>query len=328
MTSIGQFYIEPIFKLTSVLKARTKMDASYLRGQQVILIHIVVQILTVLTHSAESSYKSTDRYLSSIKSEDRDQQLLVPFAALGLVPLDASANYSDSNFIPEEFEDDNDDYNDPFRDGRIDAAPTFVSGMERFAGALVAPIKYSLQMGKSGGGGGDFPTGRSRGMKQLNLFGRAAQRTFNDVLNAVGERFKAIYPGTEWCGAGSLASSLDQVGLFKNTDKCCRAHDLCKMNLGADQVRFGLVNNGIFTRSHCECDSNFYRCLKKTRSLIAGNIGVTYFNVLRPQCFKLEYPARCVKYEKARFRNNKCVLYEFDVNYNKTWQWFDNPDFI
>ena len=54
--------------------------------------------------------------------------------------------------------------------------------------------------------------------------------------------------GTEWCGAGSVATDEKEVGLFQSSDKCCRTHDLCKMYLASGVSELGLMNNGMFTR--------------------------------------------------------------------------------
>lgn len=52
-------------------------------------------------------------------------------------------------------------------------------------------------------------------------------------------------------------------------------------------------------RSSCECDRAFYQCLKEAHNIFATNIGRTYFNVLRPQCFQADYPiVDCKKYTR------------------------------
>lgn len=52
------------------------------------------------------------------------------------------------------------------------------------------------------------------------------------------------------------------------------------------------------SRSNCECDEKFYDCLKEADTPISINIGVAYFNVLRPKCFRKEHPVLgCKKYE-------------------------------
>jgi hypothetical protein len=54
----------------------------------------------------------------------------------------------------------------------------------------------------------------------------------------------------------------------------------------------------VYFRSNCDCDERFYECLKKANTLISTKIGLTYFNVLRPKCFRKDYPVSgCEKYE-------------------------------
>lgn len=112
----------------------------------------------------------------------------------------------------------------------------------------------------------------------------------NAITDGIKDRLKAIYPGTLWCGDGTHAKYQNEVGLFRNTDICCKQHDECPAFIKSGSEFKGLRNTGLFTRSHCDCDMKFYNCLKRTNSLISNKIGYTYFNILRPQCFRKEYP--------------------------------------
>ncbi|XP_076247676.1 phospholipase A2-like [Calliopsis andreniformis] len=153
--------------------------------------------------------------------------------------------------------------------------------------------------------------------------------TIADILNPLKLKIRAIYPGTYWCGDGDISPNKKDLGLFERTDACCRAHDSCPDAILAQEQKDGLLNNGIFTRSSCECDIAFYDCLKEANSLIATNIGTTYFNFLRPQCFKKDYPVKgCKKYAGKRLLNDKCEEYIYDTTGPKTMEWFDNPDFF
>ncbi|KAJ6638396.1 Lipid storage droplets surface-binding protein 2 [Pseudolycoriella hygida] len=141
------------------------------------------------------------------------------------------------------------------------------------------------------------------------------------LLETMESKFKLIYPGTLWCGGGSVARRNNDYGLFWRTDKCCRKHDSCPKYILAGQTWKNLENIGIFTRSHCECDRAFYTCLKRSNSFISNKIGVTYFNLLRPQCFRKEYPVvSCLE----RRKDNRCFNYVIDDEKPKQWQWFDN----
>lgn len=119
---------------------------------------------------------------------------------------------------------------------------------------------------------------------------RPVSSPLNAIAEGIKDRLKAIYPGTLWCGDGNQAKYQNEVGLFRNTDICCKQHDECPAFIKSGSEFKGLRNNGHFTRSHCDCDLKFYNCLKRTDSLISNKIGYTYFNILRPQCFRKEYP--------------------------------------
>ncbi|XP_054014608.1 phospholipase A2-like [Hylaeus anthracinus] len=150
-----------------------------------------------------------------------------------------------------------------------------------------------------------------------------------DALNPYKLRIKAIFPGTYWCGDGDISPNKQDLGLFKKTDACCKAHDSCPVSIPANALQDGLANNGIFTRSHCNCDKEFYNCLKEANTIIAADIGTTYFNVLRPQCFQNSYPIEsCKRYAGRRVIDDKCVEYNYNQSRPKTMEWFDNPDFI
>ncbi|XP_055298521.1 uncharacterized protein LOC129566515 isoform X3 [Sitodiplosis mosellana] len=143
------------------------------------------------------------------------------------------------------------------------------------------------------------------------------------ITDGIKDRLKAIYPGTLWCGDGNQARNQNEIGLFRNTDICCKQHDECPAFIKSGSEFKGLRNTGLFTRSHCDCDLKFYNCLKRTDSLISNKIGYTYFNILRPQCFRKEF--RVVGCKK--WVNKKCIVYMVDDRQPGVWQWFDNKLF-
>ncbi|KAG6443679.1 uncharacterized protein LOC115456044 isoform X1 [Manduca sexta] len=149
----------------------------------------------------------------------------------------------------------------------------------------------------------------------------------NSVVDAFKDRVQAIYPGTVWCGDGRSATARSSdLGLFFFTDTCCRQHDACKLYIKAGETKYGLTNTGLFTRSHCSCDMKFRECLRRTNSLVSAQIGLTYFNVLGPQCFRRAHPiVRCVR--RTRITGQKCEEYELDYTKPRMWQWFDNETF-
>lgn len=69
-----------------------------------------------------------------------------------------------------------------------------------------------------------------------------------------------ILPGTKWCGAGQLAEEYNELGVDRKEDKCCRAHDNCRVNIGQFRRRFGYFNFRPYTISHCRCDRRFVFC--------------------------------------------------------------------
>ncbi|CAO1411998.1 unnamed protein product [Diamesa hyperborea] len=134
------------------------------------------------------------------------------------------------------------------------------------------------------------------------------------------EGMKMIYFGTKWCGDGDVAKNKRDIGYFYLTDSCCRSHDLCPVAIDAQDTKFGLKNTGKFTRSHCDCDADFFKCLKRANTMVSKQIGMMYFNLLGPQCFREEYPVvKC----NLKIRK-RCLSYAIDESKSKQPQWFDN----
>lgn len=114
-------------------------------------------------------------------------------------------------------------------------------------------------------------------------------------LNDVQEReadlrdyvlLQGIFPGTRWCGFGNIADDVyTNVGEHRQTDSCCRSHDLCEPKVRALQKKFYYNNQGIIPISHCSCDVEFYNCLKGVNSPVSNKIGRIFFNVARIKCF-------------------------------------------
>lgn len=59
-----------------------------------------------------------------------------------------------------------------------------------------------------------------------------------------------------------MARDYNDVGRYADEDRCCREHDLCPNSLSPGECKRGLCNNAKFTRSHCDCDARFRRCLQ------------------------------------------------------------------
>ncbi|XP_043466394.1 phospholipase A2-like [Leptopilina heterotoma] len=143
-----------------------------------------------------------------------------------------------------------------------------------------------------------------------------------EKFNKAKGKFRGIFPGTLWCGAGDVATNEEELGYFRETDYCCRNHDNCQNKIYPGHTNYGLSNVGLFVRSHCTCDEEFHECLKKARSPISLSIGKTYFNILRPQCFKEDYPAIC-KLNELSLYGIRCLEYEEDKTKDREWQWRD-----
>lgn len=114
----------------------------------------------------------------------------------------------------------------------------------------------------------------------------------DDGLRDHGQRGQPgfIYPGTNWCGPGNRALHYDDLGYHRAEDACCREHDHCPAVLEAGHCVQGLCNNALFTKSHCNCDARFRRCLRSVASETANLIGALYFNVAQVTCFKEKRP--------------------------------------
>ncbi|XP_057658424.1 phospholipase A(2)-like [Diorhabda carinulata] len=103
-----------------------------------------------------------------------------------------------------------------------------------------------------------------------------------------------ILVGTKWCGTGDIAKNDTDFGTFLNVDRCCQAHDKCPDYISGFQTKYNLTNPVFHTRLHCSCDMEFYNCLKKINTPIALKVGLIFFNLLNNQCYKEDYPYKCI----------------------------------
>ncbi|ESO91526.1 hypothetical protein LOTGIDRAFT_60838, partial [Lottia gigantea] len=83
--------------------------------------------------------------------------------------------------------------------------------------------------------------------------------------------------GTKWCGRGNAAANFTDLGEKRETDICCRGHDYCPDTIGSFSSKHGLFNAGLFTKSHCDCENEFYDCLKNSTDELGSVIGNIYF---------------------------------------------------
>lgn len=121
------------------------------------------------------------------------------------------------------------------------------------------------------------------------------------------KRSMFIYPGTNWCGKGSMATNYYDLGLNIDTDKCCRAHDFCTVTIEGLSSNYNYFNYRLHTLSHCECDDQFHTCLKTSGDEVSEMVGKLFFNVIANKCFilgktkvctKRSWWGRCISYKK------------------------------
>ncbi|XP_047033196.1 phospholipase A2-like [Helicoverpa zea] len=142
----------------------------------------------------------------------------------------------------------------------------------------------------------------------------------------VQKRFDLVYPGTKWCGPGDISDSYNDLGTEREADMCCRDHDKCPDFISGGETKYDLTNDGFYTRSSCKCDSQFLKCLRTANTMTATEVGIIYSNLPQAKCFKEDYPVTGCK-KRGGFLNTKCLEYSYDNTGEKTYQWFDVPDF-
>lgn len=115
----------------------------------------------------------------------------------------------------------------------------------------------------------------------------------SDLSSGFMSSWRALLPGTKWCGSGDSARSYSDLGKRRELDICCRAHDHCPVRLKALRSGYGLINFSLYTKSHCDCDDDFKRCLKSLNSKSADALANFFFNILRVQCIREEAINHC-----------------------------------
>ncbi|KAH0534255.1 hypothetical protein KQX54_002147 [Cotesia glomerata] len=225
----------------------------------------------------------------------------------------------------------NNDLSYDYIDNEIDMKLTYRSRIEKFFQVILATIQRSDTNGIVEVIVSFLPESfrifllRPNATK-VNEATESTERGFGDILNIFRDDFQAIFPGTLWCGSGNSARKNDDIGVFSQTDICCRQHDSCPYSIQAGESMGSLKNIGIFTRSACSCDYEFYKCLKKVNTLISTNIGTTYFNILRPQCFGFHYPIMaCEKYDRIQVLLDKLSTvnyYSNEAKYERVFTYY------
>lgn len=115
---------------------------------------------------------------------------------------------------------------------------------------------------------------------------------------------KYLKTGTLWCGIGNDAQNCTALGEKKDTDSCCRIHDMCPYKFN----RHKREHNGyewswrrLYTLTHCECDLMFRNCLAKEPISINSAKIWHSFKKLGVKCYSF-FPCSNQLFEK--FWNN------------------------
>nr|CAD7398706.1 unnamed protein product [Timema cristinae] len=82
--------------------------------------------------------------------------------------------------------------------------------------------------------------------KRVNLTTPLRRITYEERVLYHRAYFK--FNGTRWCGAGNVARNNKDIGLFTDTDNCCKNHDSCDDIILAGQTKYELTNPSLFTR--------------------------------------------------------------------------------
>ncbi|CAH1118476.1 unnamed protein product [Phaedon cochleariae] len=133
-----------------------------------------------------------------------------------------------------------------------------------------------------------------------------------------------IYPGTKWCGPGNIARGEDDFGHHIKEDMCCREHDRCPKALARGECKQGICNNSHFTRSHCDCDAAFRKCLQNVNSETANTIGAIFFNIIQVICFKERTP--CTQWQSYNNYDSNYPSYSLESDEAKCPLYFENSE--
>ncbi|EEC13548.1 phospholipase A2 precursor, putative [Ixodes scapularis] len=163
--------------------------------------------------------------------------------------------------------------------------------------------------------------------REINATEEAPKSIFN-IVGHILQRF-VIYPGTKWCGDGTLAKNYDDLGMDREADMCCRDHDHSSDSIGALQTKHGLTNSKPYTMTHCKDDCNLYNCLRNVNSSVSNAVGVIYFDVLKLKCFAYNYPQHCTKQNRfyIPLLTERCKEYGPDTSKPKQWGVFTQPNY-
>ncbi|XP_002399707.4 uncharacterized protein LOC8035532 [Ixodes scapularis] len=158
---------------------------------------------------------------------------------------------------------------------------------------------------------------------------KQAPKSILNFLSNILHRF-VIYPGTKWCGEGTLAKDYDDLGTNREVDMCCREHDHATDYIKPFQKKHGIRNWEPYTITNCEDDCKLYNCMKNVNSSLSKVLGVFYFSVVKMRCFAYDYPLMCTSYNRfyIPLLTKRCKKYEPDTSKPKAWAIFTQPNFL
>lgn len=109
---------------------------------------------------------------------------------------------------------------------------------------------------------------------------------------------------TNYCGPGNVAGPQNDTveGVFHNVDECCKTHDYCDnfISSKADYNAYPDLPRKPFHFSSlsCDCDVDFYNCVRRTNSAF-GDLILGIYSIAQGSCFHLEHKIeKCVKYDE------------------------------
>ncbi|ALC49101.1 CG42237 [Drosophila busckii] len=114
-------------------------------------------------------------------------------------------------------------------------------------------------------------------LNALAQYNRPLEINFDEML-------KLMDQCTKWCGTGDIADTYNDLGSEMAMDRCCRQHDLCPIKIRAYQNKYELMNDSLYTKSHCICDDMLFSCLKMTNTSASQLMGSIYFNLVQVPC--------------------------------------------
>ncbi|XP_034946608.1 phospholipase A2-like [Chelonus insularis] len=168
----------------------------------------------------------------------------------------------------------------------------------------------------------------------INDFEVLKNKDYNNTV--VKNKRSLVFPGTLWCGIQNVAVYDEDLGFFSLTDACCREHQRCSFEddrssgngpTPRNSVPSVLAGERYKGEAICRCEKRFYRCLRRTNTIISRNLGRLYFNIIQRTCFTYDHPSLyCVKYQG--FFRLRCLEYVVNTSAPMVIEERDNPFFF